>query len=430
MARFYRQLVGRTKQVITKFLTTDVVIVDKVVRMSESQQITDFVKNKGWIPGGKYEITKAELEQLQGWTENLNVVDFPGGSASNMIRTMSKLSQILVKGIFVGAVNDSPDGQMIQDSFKKAGVELKHAKNGHEPQPAISMVIKYPNGERCIATYLGNAHSIIKQHHFTDDMFKDTDCILLQGSIAKKLDHEVIAEILKHRWVNKKQLVLALPTSAFKPDFFWDVEQSANIVMSNTDELGHIFGLGVDLARKKLEKSEHRLNKDPDDKTRIEVVRQRQEILDKNISQALHKLQEQQTEFSDKVLAKHGFNPQVAFITDGLNGSYIVTSKSPIKHIACVPDDKIKGGIVNKLGSGDNSFAGFVFAKMILNYDDVKAAEFAMVVAAAKLQFNGPVMDDPWAEIAKIDSRMAEECRRDVASLEKKLLQSGGRVPA
>lgn len=362
----------------TNFLTTDLLIADIVV--SITPELEKLMAKYNMQRGGKIKLNENDNAAFASAIKGLPVQIYPGGSSSNTSRTLAKLLDGKFSAKFIGVMaKGGTYSPMIQDEFEESGVELlidHNFQSKEHPITAVSYIIKYPDGERSAATYPGNSREFITPDLFPEELIAEQDIILLQGSTRAKFNPEVIDHILAKRWKHEKQLILAAPTSAFQPDYFEWVTPSANIFLSNADELEYIFKKG-------------------------------------DTKRNLAELQKLQSAWGH-ILTDKGFAPQVAMITDGKNGAYIVTASEEILHLPThnLGDKKI----VNTLGAGDTSFSGFIVGK-ILGLTNKQSGQLAMALAATKLLYDSPTIPDPLAGLQEVAPRLAKIVQEKIAKL-------------
>ncbi|MEK6746094.1 MAG: carbohydrate kinase family protein [Pseudomonadota bacterium] len=353
-------------------LTADLVIPDLIVRVQDSEKLQKLVRHYKLEGVSKQALTDEQFAEFSAVVKEMKAAGKltvePGGSSANVLVTLSKL---LGKGKlntkYLGIAGDDEYTEKAKTSFNEAGVELfpdpkTYQNNAPNPQSARSFVLLYEDGRRTIVTHPGNAKSILKPYHITDDMVKDSDVVFVQGSLWQKFDEKFPDKLVTQRWDNKhdkKELWLALPTHAkFGEEnakkFQWLIP-SANLILGNMEELARIYQVSH------------------------------------NNPEALKKLQ-QTFNNEQHVLRDNGYTKgQVAFITLEDQGAAIVTKDK----IEFVNTRDIKPEeIINTLGAGDTAFAGFA-AGYLKGLPHQTSAEIAMALANQKLRHNGPRLNDP-----------------------------------
>ncbi len=347
-----------------RILTADLLIADLVLKYDDSDAMREQVKKLGMKPGGKGRINRTEFEEFSGAVAGVPILTYPGGSSSNTLRTLGKLMGGSVQTNFIGVVGGGFYSSMIRGSLREAGIRIipddSERLDLKGAETAVSFVILYKNGERSIVTYPGNAAKFITPDLITDEMVKETDILFLQGNTREKFNASVPDKLLKLRWEHNKELWLALPTTqAFaisNRDYFQWLIASANVVMSNETEVQNIFGT-------------------------------------RSLEDALRRMQVvfSDTKKSDLMKSRE----QIGFITAGKDGAFVVTAHE-IGAVPAASDIKI----VNSLGAGDTSYAGFM-AGMITGRGPIESAELAMVLAAEKLKTDGPTIPNPRSALTK-----------------------------
>jgi len=420
---------------MTKILTSDLLISDVITRVDYDrdghkihngslEQVLDEMYKKldpetGGLmhKGGKYTINKEDFQKFEQAIEGHDYDLRAGGSSANFLTTLKKLLPKEVDIDFLGvAGNDYNDKHTatIRNSLKGTiGPDLLHVIEDGFPkdsklEPAISFVIVEPNGERTIFTYPGNAKDIIKPEMITEDMVKNADVLVMQGSqwekMAPSVADRMVALRLQAGKEDKKRLQngghelwLALPTHAkFGQDNaerFKYLIPSANVVLGNVEELLNIYQI-------------HQSNGDQD-KTHQALL-----ALQKDFKQEYLKKASEEKNKNDRW---HGSINQVGLITLGEKGAALIT-KDRIHYIAAA--NVAKEDIVNKLGAGDTAYAGFAAAYLKhpvsslnqfqpTNYE--YAARTAMELAGQKLKQDGPRLENPLKALINAGSLVAKQ---------------------
>lgn len=369
-----------------RILSSDLLVADIITDIEGNEELQKLLSECNLKPGGKKPITFEQFQKFSQAIEGHSVKIVPGGSAANTLVTMSKLLPGQVAVDFLGVVGNSVYSRMIRSSLEDAGIRLSSGnldKEAPSPQAAVSFVITYPDGERTIVTYPGNAKEFFTPDNIPEDMVKNSDVIFALGSIWQKFDKgatekkEIFADrLLTLRWKHHKQLWLSLPTGAeFGEESagrFRYLIPSANVVLSNIEELERIFKLPSG-----------------------------------SQEQALKSLQGL---LQETVLPKHGFDEQpVAFITLGKEGAAIVKAG----HIEYIQPAKVDPkAIKNTLGAGDTAFAGFL-AGHLKGLDNTASAKMAMELAGAKIcEEHGPRLKNPQATLQRVLPHLADQMYR------------------
>ncbi len=360
---------------MTRILTSDILISDLNTPLSGNPQLKSLVEKYNLTPGGKLALTDEQFAEFSKAVQGHPITMFPGGSSANTVVTLSKLlGKDKVDVQFVGVVGDGVYSKIIKSSLDEVGIKLLPDKDdykGFSPQTAVSYIIHLPDGENTTVTHLGNAKSILKPDIITDEMVKNTDVLLVQGSLWQKMDWNFADRLLDMRWKNNKELWLALPTNAkFGNDnakHFQYLITSSNVVLGNDKELARIYQTTPDEALKHL----------------------------------------QQAFKEHKVLEREGRNRNrkpVGFITRSEKGAAIVTEDG----IEYIPPHAKIDKIESLSGAGDTSFAGFA-AGYIQGLPDKTSAQIAMALASEKLRHNGPRLDNPRESLRKASPHLATE---------------------
>jgi sugar/nucleoside kinase (ribokinase family) len=247
--------------------------------------------------------------------------------------------------------------------LREAGITLlpEMPAKGVTAKTAISFVILFPDGQRAIATYPGNAREILKPELISETMIQQADALLVQGSLWQKLDWKFTDRLLDLCSKHGSELWLAMPTHARfgrdKGDHFLQAVCGASVVLGNEEELARIYQT-----------------------TPQEALGRLQAALDRK-------------------------EKPVGFITRGDKGAYVVTAEG----VDAVDSASIrKEAIVNTLGAGDISFAGFV-AGYLKKLPHLVSAQIAMALAGEKLKINGPRLPDPRATLQRARPDLAKQ---------------------
>jgi sugar/nucleoside kinase (ribokinase family) len=382
----------------TKILSSDILIADVISSHINNRDIQALVLKHGMRAGEKIGLHQDAFPAFQKATDGRSSLIEPGGSSANMLTTLSKLMDRDVDVTFLGVIGNehlhgrtTPNGNpqpvdvhdMIKTSLDEARIRLLpdlSAYNGTVPQTAISHVVVYPDGQRTIATFSGNAHKILNEaitNEMAERLVKDTDVVFLQGSLWKKFGAAFADRLVDLRWKHKKELWLALPTYS---QFGWEnrgrfqwLLKSANLVLANIGELARTCNIMGD------EVSEAKMTKDQKEA-------------------ALHALQNAFRAEGDDFRAKgerfyekkdmpHR-NRQVGFITLGNEGAAVVTANDIIYVKAAQVD------VANTLGAGDTAFAGFA-AGYLKHLSPETCAQIAVALAGENIKVEGPRIPKP-----------------------------------
>ncbi|MCE2927407.1 MAG: carbohydrate kinase family protein [Rickettsiales bacterium] len=344
---------------MTKVLSSDILIIDANIKLSDNLEMARLAEKYELMPGAKTALNAEQFTEFSRALVGYPVTFTPGGSAANTLTTLSKLMGDELECQFIGVVGKSAYSQMIRDGLHEAHVKLIPEDIHGEPRPesAVSFVLIYPDGQRTIATYPGNAKEILKPSLITDDLVSGHDAIFIQGSLWQKLGPEFPDSLMEKRWAYGKELWLAMPTHAKfgeeKADLFQWLIPSADVVLSNEEELARIYKTTPDHALQKL-----------------------QDAFKANRT-------------SDRLLKIS--HHQVGFITRGEKGAVVVMRSGlhPIDSVAIDPKD-----IKNMVGAGDTAFAGFLFG-MQKGMSHELSAQIAMRLAGEKLKINQARLPSP-----------------------------------
>ncbi len=332
---------------MTSILSSDILIADVITAVEGNTQIAELINKYDLKPGGKRAIDEHQFQEFSAAVDGQPITLSPGGSAANMLVTLGKLFDKQLDIALIGVAGSGFSSQMIKSSLDEAGIRLlpENFSPALSPKTAMSYVMVYPDGQRTIATYAGNARDILKPEAITESMVAVSDIVLLQGSLWGKMGDAYADRLYQLGLKHKKELWLALPTHSMLGDnhvqTFRDIIPQAALVLGNEEELARVFQV--------------------------------------HSASALFDLQH---------LLGAG---QVGFITLAEKGAAIVTSDE----ITTIPlHSATPNRIVNTLGAGDAAFAGFAYG-YLKKMPHAKSAGVAMALAAAKLAINGSRLPEP-----------------------------------
>lgn len=391
-----------------KVLGFDIAIWDFIFKLADCPELNDSF-NIG--PGSKGEITHQQAATIRQLLEDkkIEITGGPGGSTSNVFRTKAKLlGKDNVDLTFVTALGVEEHAKLILDALKELGIKVITQEDGVHVDTAYSYVPKWADRDRSTMTNRGNAKEVITKKLFPEELIEGIDSIVMQGSAAAKFasgedydgksESELIDHVLVLRAKFDKQLVLALPTTAFQPKYFEYLVCSADIVTSNVKELGYLFHIELD---------DEPESEDPE----LEKKTAKRDAQVEKILLRFEELQKKSTHvLENNLLTKH--DKQVAFITDGGNGCYVMRDGKPREHVKACAVEMTEDGC--SLGCGD-TFVGAITAYLDVDQSigcNIRAAEFASAVAAANLRNPVAVMDAPLEEARNIAPHVVESFER------------------
>lgn len=373
---------------MTKILTSDILIADVITPYDQNVNAPRLIKEHKLRPGGKKKIELEEFQAISDAMAGQPITIKPGGSSANMLTTLSKLLRGRTQVTFLGVAGNGMYSNMIKSSLQEAGITLIPDDAIPAAEAAVSFIITHPNGERSIATYMGNANAVLKPELVTDELVTNHDVMMVQGSLWERMDKEYADALLRKRWKHGKELWLAMPTHAKfgveKKDHFQYLIPSANLVLANIGELAHVSGIPEEVSEKDL------------------TPQQKQQVLEA-LQQSFHK------DFEDRYRVP---NPdrQMGFITLGEEGAAVVTREEIIYVLPRAPEK-----IVNTVGAGDTAFAGFA-AGYLCGLPPKACGEMAMALAGEKLKINEARLPDPKAALRQAAphlARMLDQARSE-----------------
>lgn len=337
---------------MTSILSADLLIADIIV--AKDQTLRALTEKYHLKPGGKMTLSKSQYDEFTRTIAGHDTSMACGGSSANMLTTLSKLLERRVTIRFIAMAGDDQYGVMVRDALEKTGIKLLPKPQPAGVEAAVSFVMMMENGQCTIATWPGNARALMKPEMIEEDIVRKSDIVFVQGSLWKKFDRAFPDRLLDLRSKFNKELWFALPTYAgFDEEtagYFRSIVPDASLVLGNDEELARVYCTTPDDALKTMRtlfKQQHHIH------TR----------------------------------------PQIGFITGGSKGAAIVTADG----IDYVPTANV-GTIVNTLGAGDTSYAGFA-AGYLKGLAPKQSAAIAMKLAAEKLKINDSRLSDPQAAL-------------------------------
>jgi len=325
-----------------RILSGDLLMADIIVPLEDNPLLVPFIEEYRLVPGGKMALADAGLQAFMDAIEGHAVHVVPGGSSANMLTTLCRLLRGQVQARFLGVAGQGPYSGLIAGSLAEAGVTL--APQDSSGRAAVSFVIVFPSGQCTIATHPGNARELLTAEMITPEMMQESDIVLAQGSLWHKLDGAFPDRLVQLAKIFGRALWLTLPTQTPLTQeaaaHFKEMLPQADLVFGNEAELLRLFPGTMEAAMAALQ----------------------------------------------QYLAG-----ATGFITLGKEGAVIVTAHTT-EHVP--PEGIDAGDIVNTLGAGDTSYAGFA-AGFLKGLSAPDSAHIAMALAAEKLRINQPRLPDP-----------------------------------
>ncbi len=343
-----------------KIFAADMLIAD-VFHHNQTGELGNIIQKNNWKPAQRISIDKNTHEQLLNLTNDQQKVTV-GGSTLLTLDTLKRLQPEADISIdYMGMAGEDKYGKLVKEHVEKDGIKLltPHWPEGMKQETAISHIIKTDSHD-IVATYAGTEaqglqETLKNNRTLLEASIAKSDIVYLPGSLTEKFGQSFIDEILRLRWIHKKELVLALPVHAtFGPSdaqTFRGLIRSANKVVGNDLEYCRIFG--VEASR-------------PTNDEQMAIVTK--------------KIQES---FQEEVLQNNNMpcdTGQVALITRGNQGAILVLKDKIIN----IPPFKTENA-VNLIGSGDASTAAFIDAEL-RGLSHEQAARFGMAMGAEKAQ--------------------------------------------
>jgi sugar/nucleoside kinase (ribokinase family) len=358
---------------MTRILSGDILIADVIAPLDGNRQLWHLVEKYHMAPGDKQSLDETQLTEFSTALKGVSCTVTPGGSSANMLTTLSKLlGREEVEVRFLGMPGNGAYSDTIRESMLESGISLVPERFPlclSNMEPAVSYVFTYPDGQCTIATYSGNAREVLKPAMIAEHLVKNSEVVLVQGSLWHKFHPEFSDRLLKLCEKHHRRLWLTLPTqpnlSVEEKEKFMSALRSASLVFGNQAELQRMYGLPLDQSLQHLQKT----------------LRDHERAADES--------------------------HVIAFITFGKDGAAVVGAHS-IEQVAPMRVDD--GEILNTLGAGDTAYAGFA-AGYLKKLPDMVSAQLAMTLAAEKLRFNGPRLPDPKTTLNTVAPDFAQMLR-------------------
>lgn len=186
----------------------------------------------GLVPGSMQLITPELAGEISDNVKALPKTISIGGSASNTVRTASKLG---IKCGFIGKICEDDYGIFFRSNIEKCGIEPFLAVS--ETMSGFSIAMVSPDGERTFATCLGAA-SQLSAEDINDNLFDNYDLFHIEGYLVQ--NYELIEKALKT--AKYRGLDVSLDLASFNVveenlDFLkYLVKNYVDIVFANEDE--------------------------------------------------------------------------------------------------------------------------------------------------------------------------------------------------
>ncbi len=155
-----------------------------------------------------------------------------GGSAGNTIRAMAKLGCNVG---FIGKVGEDKTGDFFHQALENLGVSPVVFRGAERSGKCVSLIS--PDGERTMVTHLGAALELSAEE-ITPDIFKDYDCLYVEGYLVQ--NHDLIrkaAAMAKECGLDVAIDLASFNVVAENLEFLRDlVRNYVDIVFANEDE--------------------------------------------------------------------------------------------------------------------------------------------------------------------------------------------------
>jgi len=354
---------------MTRILSSDLLIADVIVPLDGNPHLLELADKYRMKPGNKQLLNDEQMKEFSAALEGVAVTVTPGGSSANMLSTLGKLLGKEIEVRFVGMPGNGVYGNVLRDAMAEAGIALvpeRFPQCHATMESAVSFVFVYPDGQCSIATYSGNARDILKPALLPEHLVKNSDIVLVQGSLWHKFNLEFTDRLIKLCKLHYKQLWLTLPTQANltmeESNKFMDALAHASLVFGNQAELERLYDMPLKDALQHLQKT-----------------------------------------LRDHERAEEATGRTLGFITFGKNGAAIVGPHG----VDDVPPIAIEDAdIKNTLGAGDTAYGGFA-AGYIKKLPDNVSAKIAMALAGEKLRINSSRLPNPKAALKNVAADLA-----------------------
>lgn len=352
-----------------RILSTDLLVADVIAHVNDQPELIALMEQYHLIPGGKRRLEEDEAQAFAEAFAPCKTMVAPGGSSANMLVTLSGLLGKKIEIRFVGVPGEGEHGEIIRKAMRDANIALlpEHIPSGVRTQEAVSYILVDDEGQCSSATYPGNAHSVLKPAVLPEHLVEHCDIVLMQGSLWSKLSEDFTDRLASLIKKHGRDLWLTLPTQAqiskYEHEKFHSMLPEAELLLGNTEELCRLYGADLDDAIKALQTS---LRSPDRSKERLSGV---------------------------------------AFITSGSQGCMLITRDS-VQEIPAQPIET--GDIVNCIGAGDTSYAGFA-AGYLTKLSMEESAHIGMMLASLKLRHDSPRLESPLSTLKSAAPQMAKQ---------------------
>ena len=297
----------------------------------------EFVRQHGIDKGAMTLVDAHRQGSLLNDLEHLELRLRSGGSAAN---TMIAVAQSGGSAFYTGKVADDTHGAFYREDLIEAGVDFDVSPAGDRGPTGTCLVLTTPDTERTMCTNLGVSTELDKEDIDLDRMSR-SKFIYVEGYLW---DSDGPRAASMHAMENAKSKGVSVAftfsdmflVERFGDDFRRITGEYCDVVFCNADEVRHFFG-GSTL---------------------------------------------------DDCARELGRMVETAFVTDGPNGSYVV-SGGQIQHVAGFPSKA-----VDTVGAGD-AFAGGVLFGLAHQLGKLSAARWGNYVASRVVRLYGARLEEP-----------------------------------
>jgi len=309
-------------------------LVDILVKLPDESILTELGLEKGSMRLVDLAFSDRVLEKVQ----NLHQEIMCGGSASNTVTGLSKLSQHCT---FIGKVSDDKLGNTFRKDLENNAIN--HQLFIDEPRTGRAIALITPDSERTFATYLGSAVKL-SPYEINTEIFEGFDFFHIEGYLVQ--NHDLIEKALA------TAKGMGLRTSIDLASF--------NIVSENLEFLKTVVKRYVDIVFANEDEALAFTGLDPE----------------------------------SSVIEISGMC-EIAIVKTGPKGSLISCNREICRI------DPIKAEPVDTTGAGDLYAAGFLYGLMN-DMNLKKAANIGSLLAGKVIEHVGArIPDEKWLEIIK-----------------------------
>ncbi|MDA9817924.1 adenosine kinase, partial [Flavobacteriaceae bacterium] len=187
--------------------------------------------------------------QTKFFLENLKIEKIAaGGSAANTIHILADLG---IETGFFGKIGEDDYGELFSQGLKKSKISFHSLNHQKSDKTAISFILVSEDGQRTMATFLGDAGKITSK--IDEEKIKNSEIFYVEGYLwddRNSIKHlkEAIDFANKNGVKTAFTLSDSFCVSRHKEDFL-KIVSTVLIIFANQDEIESLFGERADLLK-------------------------------------------------------------------------------------------------------------------------------------------------------------------------------------